>query len=106
MQSLLKDHLVKRVDGGQIFFSLTCIACGSEWRFEPVSSQGWKQIRFDARRSAAEEASKWGCICPFCGRAVCLDCFEDVEGIRLCAGCAQRLRERVDGEPGPERGGR
>lgn len=90
MQDLLKDHLVEHVQGDGKSFSLTCTVCGAVWKSE--TADGKDDLAVMA------EAKKYNRMCPFCGRPVCLHCFEDVEGIVLCTQCGQRLRRRMDAE--------
>ena len=89
MQGLLIDHLVEHTDGKMTCFSLTCTICGAVWK----SSM---QPDVD-RKAAAREVAKQTHMCPFCGNPVCDRCFVDMDGITLCAQCARRLRERIEG---------
>lgn len=88
MQDLLKDHLVEHVQGDVRSFSLTCTVCGAVWKSEAAEDG----------LAVVTEAKKYNRMCPFCGRPVCLNCFEDIEGISLCTQCGQRLRSRMDAE--------
>lgn len=88
MQGLLKDHLVICADSRDTCYCLTCSICGAVWKM--TAHPGMDRI------SAAQEAAKQAHMCPFCGRPVCNNCFDDVEGITLCAQCARKLRERIE----------
>ena len=86
MERLLKDYLVERQTETGICYCLTCTLCNSVWQSGEMS-----------REAAAKEAGKQNHICHFCGRAVCKQCFTDVEGIQLCVRCAAKLRAKLDG---------
>ena len=96
MQDLLKDYLVEHMQGDKRQFSLTCSVCGSHWKSAvfSITEDGAKGIPM--KLMAVEEAGKHNRMCTFCGRPICLRCFEDVEGIFLCSHCAQDLRRRLD----------
>lgn len=87
MQGLLIDHLVEHTDGEGTWFSMTCTICGAVWMSRSLPGMN--------REKALQEVSEHNRMCPFCGRPVCDNCFVDVNGINLCAQCAQRLRERI-----------
>lgn len=90
MQDLLKDHLVEHVQKEGNCFSLTCVICGKAWRSAPTIGN------CGIGTALIEEAMRHNRMCTFCGRPVCLNCFEDVEGISLCVQCGQQLRERLE----------
>ena len=81
MEKLLNDYLVEQQTKTGSRYSLTCTLCGSVWQSREMS-----------REAAAKEAGGKSHICNFCGRAVCTQCFADVEGIRLCVRCAAKLK--------------
>lgn len=86
MEKLLSDCLVEQQTETGNRYSLTCTLCGSVWQSREMS-----------REAAAKEAGERCHICNFCGRAVCKQCFADVEGIQLCVRCAAKLRAKLDG---------
>ena len=86
MEKLLKDYLVEQQTASGNRYCLTCTLCGRVWESGAMS-----------REAAAKEAGDHSHICHFCGRAVCKQCFADVEGIQLCVQCAARLRAKLDG---------
>ena len=85
MEKLLKDYLVEQQTETGNRYCLTCTLCGSVWQSREMS-----------REAAAREAGGKSHICHFCGRAVCKQCFANVEGIQLCVRCASRLRAKLD----------
>ena len=87
MERLLKDYLVEKQLETGTCYCLTCTLCGSVWQSREMS-----------RMDAAREAGMHSHICHFCGRAVCEQCYADVEGIRLCVQCAAKLKAKLDGE--------
>ena len=88
MQDLLKDHFVERGQGETRSLSLTCSVCGAVWSSKlPMGA--------DIEKSIAE-AMKHNKMCPFCGRPVCLNCFENLEDLSLCVQCGQKLREKLE----------
>jgi hypothetical protein len=87
MEKLLNDYLVEQQTETGNRYCLTCTLCGSIWQSGEMS-----------RETAAKEAGKRNHICHFCGRAVCKQCFANVEGIQLCVRCASRLRAKLDGK--------
>ena len=91
MQDLLKDYLVEHIEEDNIYFSLTCAVCGSQWHSTPMARSALSSRDLDIA-----EAGTHNRMCTFCGRPVCLRCFEDVEGIFLCSQCAKDLRSRID----------
>ncbi len=92
MQDLLVDHLVEHPQKEGSCFSLTCAICRKVWRSTSVIG---KHTELEIGSAIAEEAMRDNRMCTFCGRPVCLNCFEDVEGISLCVQCGQKLRERL-----------
>ena len=84
MEKLLKDYLVEQQTETGNRYSLTCMLCGSVWKSREMS-----------REAAAKEACGNSHICHFCGRAVCKQCFADVEGIQLCIQCAAKLKAKL-----------
>lgn len=98
MQDVLKKYLVESAHGGGKCFSLTCAVCGTVWRSTAVEvcTDGDNASR--TKEFAVEEAKKYNRMCTFCGRPVCLRCFEDIEGISLCIQCGQTFRKKIGGE--------
>lgn len=96
MQDLLKDYLVEHIEKDKMHFSLTCAVCGSLWKSSVISVSAQGSHNLDTVDSLREEAKSHNRMCTFCGRPVCLNCFEDVKGIFLCKQCGQRLRTRID----------
>jgi len=92
MERLLKDYLVDRTQEKEKGYSLICAVCGKSW----TSTVREDQARVDDKEAAAHEAARSNSICRFCGRPVCSDCFEDVEGIVLCMQCGDKLRRRLE----------
>ena len=95
MQDLLKDYLVEYVGEKTKNYSLTCAVCGAVWLSESTPISRDRGCDLEAEISAVEEAKKYNRMCTFCGRPVCLKCFEDVEGIFLCTQCGELLRQRI-----------
>lgn len=85
MEKLLNDYLVEQQTETGNRYSLTCTLCGRVWKSREMS-----------REAAAREAGGKSHICHFCGRAVCKQCLDDVEGIQLCVRCAAKLRAKLD----------
>lgn len=85
MEKLLNDYLVEQQTETGSRYSLTCMLCGRVWKSREMS-----------REAAAREAGGKSHICHFCGRAVCKQCLDDVEGIQLCVRCAAKLRAKLD----------
>jgi hypothetical protein len=92
MERLLKDYLVDRTREKENCYSLICAVCGKIWTSTPRADQA----RGADKEAAAHEAADGNSICRFCGRPVCLECLEDVEGILLCTQCADKLRQRLE----------
>ena len=84
MERLLKDYLVEQQGETGTCYSLTCTLCGRTWKSRKMS-----------RDAAAKEAGAQNHICHFCGRAVCDQCFANVDGIQLCVPCAARLKAKL-----------
>ena len=84
MEKLLNDYLVEQQTKNGSCYSLTCTICGSVWQSREMS-----------RESAAKEAGKRNHVCNFCGRAVCKQCFTNVDGIQLCVRCAAKLKAKL-----------
>ena len=93
MQDLLKDHLVEHVQKEGRCFSLTCTICGTAWRSTTATD---KSSGRNIGTELTEEVLKHNRMCTFCGRPVCLNCFEDIERTSLCGQCGQRLRQRLE----------
>ena len=87
MERLLKDYLTEQQMETDTSYCLTCTLCGSVWQSQERS-----------REAAAKEAGARNHICHFCGRAVCDQCYADVEGIHLCVRCAAKLKARLAGK--------
>lgn len=87
MERFLKDYLVSDKREKESQYSLICAVCGNVW--STVTEERDKE-------AVAYEAAKYNSICRFCGRPVCADCFEDVEGITLCVQCGVDLRKRLE----------
>ncbi len=95
MQDLLKDYLVEHIEENSVCFSLTCAVCGSQWHSTPMALSALRNRDLEIA-TVCEEAGTHNRMCTFCGRPVCLQCFEDVEGIFLCTQCAKELRMRIE----------
>ena len=95
MQDLLKDYLVEHVEEDTVYFSLTCAICGNQWHSTPMALSALCSRDLDIAPTC-EEARAHNRMCTFCGRPVCLQCFENVEGIYLCTQCAKELRMRIE----------
>ena len=95
MQDLLKDYLVEHIEEDTISFSLTCAICGNQWHSTTMARSALRSRDLDIA-PICEEAGTHNRMCTFCGRPVCLRCFEDVEGIFLCTQCAMDLRSRIE----------
>lgn len=94
MERLLKDYLVRHTDDGGVSYTATCMVCGRIWKSAAVKNSGLSEE--EARDNAAKDVSGVFRVCGFCGRPVCGDCFEDVDGILLCVQCGSDLRRRLE----------
>ena len=95
MQDLLKNYLVEHIEDDTLCFSLTCAVCGKQWHSTPVALSDPCSPDLDIA-PICEEVGAHNRMCTFCGRPVCLQCFEDVDGIFLCTQCAKELRKRIE----------
>jgi len=101
----LTQKTIDHSDSGAFSFSFFCDLCGREWAspVRPFSGGECSVVENDEARKllwAAEhraafdeanlEAHFHFCLCPFCGKWVCTDCFrvEDDEFGGLCRECA------------------